>query len=254
MPKDPAMNTMTNLHLRRPVSIRPVSAQGLRTMTGDRRATHATATANFLYITRSAGADDLGTLDYRHRKDLLAQGMALPVSHPRWAEEPGRIWKEADAAMAGMSTDAIRAWHIVVTLPADATPETWKDMVGQYAMKTIARHGPAVAWAIHASQVSDAPPPHAHLLMTTRSWRHDARHGSTVLSWCGPAMTATLHADWLAQLPPNMQVAAAGPFRSGDYIPAHPDCSALEALIHKDRSARATARQPDSTSATRPPW
>ena len=95
---------------------------------------------------------------------------------------------------------------------------------------TIAAHGPAVAWAIHASPDGDSGwrvPPHAHLLITTRVWRHDARHGATVPTWCGPAMQARLHTGWLARLPDAMRAAAATPYRAGPYTPAHPDCAAL---------------------------
>lgn len=86
-------------------------------MSGDRRATHATATVNYIYITRSVGADDRGALDYRHRNDLVAQGLKLPLNHPRWAEEPGRIWRELDAAMTELSDDAIRAWPSLSRCP-----------------------------------------------------------------------------------------------------------------------------------------
>lgn len=231
-----AMTNMTNqpLHLRRPVSIRPISAAGWHAMDGDRRSTHASAEANYLYITRGRGTDARGTLDYRHRGDLVAHGLELPASHPLWAREPGRIWRKVDAATARLAADAVRGWHMVVTLPDDRDATDWIAMVRDYARATIARHGPAVAWAIHAGSTSadgGAVPPHAHLIMTTRSWRHDARHGRTVPGWCGPAMRARLHADWLARLPERMRAAAASPYRAGSYTPAHPDCTALAGMF-----------------------
>lgn len=228
------MTAITTLHARRAVSIRPVSATGLATFSGDRRATHATAYGNYLYITRQAGRDALGPLDYRHRDDLVAEGLELPVDHPRWAEGDGRIWCEIDAATANLASDAVRAWHVVVTLPADFGADEWIRLVRSYAQDTIARHGPVVAWAIHAKPDGDGGwhvPPHAHLLITTRVWRHDRRHGATVPSWCGPAMQARLHGDWLARLPADMRAAAATPYRSGTYTPAHPDCGALTDLF-----------------------
>jgi len=63
--------------------------------------------------------------------------------------------------------------------------------------------------------------------MTTRVWRHDARHGETVPSWCGPAMQARLHSDWLTKLPDAMRAAAVTPYQAGTYTPANPDCVAL---------------------------
>lgn len=228
------MNAITTLHARRAVSIRPISAKGFRLFDTDRRATHATVTANYLYVTRQAGCDALGPLDFRHRDDLIAHGLELSANHPRWAEEDGRIWREADAATAGLAPDAVRAWHVVVSLPKTCDTDDWIAMVRNYARTTIAAHGPAIAWAIHAKPDGDGGccvPPHAHLVMTTRVWRHDARHCHTVPSWCGPAMQARLHADWLALLPDAMRAAAITPYRAGTYTPAHPDCAALAELF-----------------------
>lgn len=230
------MNATTNLplHLRRPVSIRPVSAQGWQQMSGDRRATHASVLANYHYITRSRGEDARGTIDYRHRDDLVGHGLALPRNHPLWATEPGRLWREADAATGNLPADAIRAWHVVVSLQADLEPMDWLAMVNDYAESSIAAHGPAVAWAIHAQRHPDGTwhiPPHAHLLMTTRAWRHDAGHGKTVPAWCGAAMRGRLHEAWLANLPADMRAAATSAFSVGSAAPARLDCSALEDLF-----------------------
>ena len=232
------------LHLRRSVSIRPISATGWKAMEGDRRFTHASALANYLYITRSSGSDARGRIDYRHRDDLLAHGLALPSRYPKWATEDGRIWRELDAATAALPADTIRAWHVVVTLPPAATPKAWVAMIRHYAHDTIAAHGPAVAWAIHARADGEetSAPPHAHLLITTRGWRHDARHGQTIANWCGPAMQHRLHADWLVRLPADMRAAAISGYRAGSFAPAHPDCSALGPLLAQMRAT--SAHQP----------
>jgi hypothetical protein len=241
------MNAITTLHARRAVSIRPISAAGFSLYDTDRRATHATVTANYLYVTRQAGHDALGSLDFRHRDDLIAYGLELPANHPRWAEEEGRIWREADAASVDLALDAVRAWHIVVSLPSDLDADEWITMVRDYALVTIAAHGPAVAWAIHAKPDGDGGrgvPPHAHLVMTTRVWRHDARHGHTVPTWCGRAMQARLHADWLANLPNAMRASAVTPYRAGTYTPAHPDCAALLGIFeHPPRQRGAPAKR-----------
>jgi hypothetical protein len=81
---------------------------------------------------------------------------------------------------------------MVVTLPAEAAPDEWIAMVRRHAQDSIAAHGPVVAWAIHANGSCDeTTPPHAHLLMTTRVWRHGARHGQTVPNWCATSDGAT---------------------------------------------------------------
>lgn len=230
------MNAMTNfpLHDRRPVSIRPVSKAGWHQMSGDRRCTHASAMANYLYITRGVGADARGQIDYSHRDDLVAHGLELPANHPCWAEEPGRIWRELDESTAHLADDEVRAWHVVVTLPANEGPDTWIAMTRDYALRSIAAHGPAVAWSIHAKTHAGGQatvPPHAHLLVTTRVWRHEARQGQTVPGWCGPAARARLHANWLAKLPQSMRAAAVSPYSAGQYVPARLDFSALGHLM-----------------------
>jgi hypothetical protein len=259
------MNAMTNLplHARRVVSIRPVSATGWTAMTGDRRATHAGAAANYHYITRTRGEDARGVIDFRSRDDLVASGLELPASHPKWAVEEGRIWRELDAATDAMPADVVRAWHVVVSLPAVRDSDDWIDIVRDYA-DGIAAWGPAVAWAIHARGDGAggwAIPPHAHLLMTTRVWKHEARHGETVGSWSGPAMRERLHSRWLEKLPLAMRDNAISPYQVGVTTRAHPDCSRLMALfgprtptsapakISKSRRRRYRIRKGDETSS-----
>ena len=134
--------------------------------------------------------------------------------------------------------------HGVVSLPAERDSDDWITMVRDYA-DGIAAWGPAVAWAIHA-RADEAGgwsvPPHAHLLMTTRVWRHDVRHGETVGSWSGPAMRERLHSQWLEKLPSSMRVAAASPYRVGTMTPAHPDCSRLMALFGPREPAKPPRR------------
>lgn len=230
------MNALNNipLHDRRPISIRPIAARGLLTMSGDRRATHATAFANHVYITRQRGHDARGFLDYRHRGDLVACGLELPTNHPTWAKEPGRIWREIDAACEGIAPDQVRAWHIVLTVPDDLTESDWVQLVRRFARETLVRRGPAVEWALHARRDTSGGwliRPHAHLLMTTRGWKHNARWGKSIPAWHGAAVRSAIHADWLAILPPRMRRAAAAPYRHGEYMPAHPDFSKIVHLL-----------------------
>lgn len=230
------MNSVTNiaLHDRRPVSIRPISAHGLATMPGDRRATHVGAYANYVYITRQRGQDSRGVIDYRHRGDLIACGLELPPSHPAWAEEPGRIWREVDAVCENIATDAVRAWHVVLTLPDDLPEPEWQSLVRDFVHDTLVRRGPAVAWALHAQRYESGGwviRPHAHLLMTTRGWKHNASFGRSIPAWHGAAVRSAIHAHWLALFPQCMRQAATVPYQYGGYTPAHPDCSRIAHLF-----------------------
>ena len=79
-------------------------------------------------------------------------GLELPANHPCWAEEPGRIWREIDAACEDGAVDAVRAWHIVLTLPDDRPEPEWVPLVRGFVRETLVRRGPAVAWAVHAQR------------------------------------------------------------------------------------------------------
>lgn len=213
----------STLHARRPFVIRPISTVGWRQQEGDRRATHGTATANWIYIKRLAGEDVRGSLDYCHRDDLVAAGIATPPKAPRWAEEPGRVWREIDAIMDGRAPDAIRAWHIVMSLPTDASQKGWREMVQSYARESIAARGIIADWAIHALRDGDGAwlvRPHVHLLMTTNAWKHGDRQGAIMPSWCGAAARSRLEAGWLDRLPATMRIAATEAYRCGQYVPA----------------------------------
>ncbi|MGN8000849.1 MobA/MobL family protein [Sphingomonas sp. 22176] len=203
-------------------------------MSGDRRATLRGAYANFLYITRQAGSDAYGTIDYTHRADLVAHGLELPPSHPKWAREPGRIWREVDMAAEDLRSDAVKAWHIALTLPAGLSQQEAVARVREFSRETLVRRGPAVAWAIHAEADTMGGwkiRPHVHLLMTTRGWKHNANFGRPIAAWHGAAIRAAIHVDWLARLPISMQRAASAPYRSSTYVPAYPDCSAIAHLL-----------------------
>jgi hypothetical protein len=217
------MNMTSTLHDRRPFVIRPIARAGWRQQEGDSRATHCTATANWLYIKRLAGEDAKGSIDYTHRNDLVAEGIVVPPKAPRWSEEPGRVWREIDEIMADRPLDKISAWHIVMSLPVDVTPAAWAAMVSGFAREAIAEHGMIADWAIHAAWGVNGEwviRPHAHLLMTTNRWKHDARQGDMMPSWCGHAARSRLQADWLGRLPAPMRATALDAYRCGDYAPA----------------------------------
>jgi len=192
-----------SIHERRPFVIRPVSKEGWENGDGsDRRATHKTAYANYLYIKRRDGCDLLGPLPrFSERDDLIDEGLAVPYSAPRWTTEPGRIWREVDAKLKGERNDSISARHIVLTLPRHLSREDWRRLVEGYLERHFTNRGMIVDWAIHARPGMGTgwlTPPHAHLLATARGWRHDRRQGLLHPVWFrGDAARRRAEQAWL---------------------------------------------------------
>jgi hypothetical protein len=194
---------MTSIHDRRPFVIRPVSRTGWKQGLGtDRRATHKTATANYLYIKRLDGCDLIGSLPkFSQRNDLVDADLAVPYSAPDWAVEPGLIWREIDTALKDKAEDAVSARHIVMTLPKGGAAQEWRRLIERFSEEHFTRKGMICDWAIHAKAQQGSgwlTRPHAHLLITARGWKHDRRHGLQHPVWCrGDSARRHLEEAWL---------------------------------------------------------
>ena len=171
-------------------AIRPIS---LCWRANDRAAAYKTAVANAAYICRDDEPKDrYGAMPHAfatRRYELRAGGLMLPNSAPKWAEEPYRIWREADAAAdATGDPTAVSAWHVMCEIPATLTPSAWEPLVRDFVANEIVAKGAAAQWAIHAMQGDDADwivAPHAHVIVSARRWRHDARQGERHSGWAG---------------------------------------------------------------------
>lgn len=179
---------------RLPFNARPVSAGGRadRSATGP-FATHYTAVASYLYITRQPGADRFGKVPdhYVDRGDLIASGICHPQQRmPAELKEGERIWREADAAAADEGPHAVAATHIVADLPPGDAPERWRWLVERYCYRALVEVGMVVSWAIHAKSAAEggwATPPHVHILCTARCWRSNPRKGDRQRQWLANA-------------------------------------------------------------------
>lgn len=142
------------------------------------RKTHWTATATALYMTRVSGADRFGVLPAGYLAklpDLVADGRRYPRSRPALKYQDGPlIWQEADEAAAHEAGPA--ALHAILTLPVDGDPYGWEMLVTRFIDDAIVARGAVADWAIHALRGDEGEwvvHPHAHLLITCRSWRPD---------------------------------------------------------------------------------
>lgn len=172
-----------------PVRVRPISEAWSIV---DRVPAYKSAVANVAYIWRDdTPADRFGGMPRRfaeRRYELHSGGLLLPASAPLWAADEYRIWEEADdvTAATGKAT-AVAAWHVVMDLPEVVAASRRKALVETFVGRELVAKGAAVAWAIHAVQGDDGwiVPPHAHLVVTARRWRHDYRHGERHPGWIG---------------------------------------------------------------------
>lgn len=196
---------MSSIHDRRPFVIRPVSRTGWEQGHGtDRRATHKTATANYLYIKRIDGCDQIGPLPcFSQRNDLVDEGTMVPYSAPDWAVQPGIIWREVDAALKNEPEDSVSARHVVLTLPKDRSAKEWRSLLEDYGEAQFTSKGMICDWAIHAKPADNGGwqiRPHAHLLVTARGWKHDRRQGLLHPVWLrGGSARRRLEDAWLAK-------------------------------------------------------
>lgn len=168
------MNTTSHL---RPFNLRPVCS------TGEKRMTHRSAYASYCYIRREPDSDHFGAMpkEWALRGDLVTTGRVHPAQTPGWARSGPQIWKEADASITPQRVMEAAAFHIVLALPPQLDESEWQHMIEDFCIVELACRGMIVDWAIHYKP--DQIAPHAHLLVTARSWRHDRAPGRRHPRW-----------------------------------------------------------------------
>lgn len=158
----------------------------------DRRAAYRTAVANCCYIWRTRAASDrFGSMPSSfadRRSELQGWGLSLPASAPQWARQDFAVWQEADEAAEGYDDPAmVRAWHVVMEIPAAVPAKKWNTLVTGFIERELVKRGAVVAWAVHAQTTSMGSwkNAHAHLIVTALRWRHDHRQGQRHSAWAG---------------------------------------------------------------------
>lgn len=160
-----------------PFNFRPVVAENKL------RATHRTAYASYCYIRREPDTDMYGPMpqEWAMRGDLVATGRIHPAQTLAWARSGPKIWKDADASVTPFHLTEAAAFHIVISLPPSEDAGEWVDLIETFGSENITNQGMIADWAIHYKP--DVIAPHAHLLVTARSWRADRNPGRRHPNW-----------------------------------------------------------------------
>lgn len=170
--------------------VRPISEAWIYC---NRVPSYKSAVANAAYIWRdSSPRDRFGPMPGRfaeRRCELHGGGLIVPASAPNWALAPYKVWEEADAvAVATNDPTAVAAWHVMMEIPKHIAPRWWNWLVTGFVQQHLAEKGAVTAWAVHGLEGADGAwivNGHAHLIVTARYWRHDARHGQRHPAWIG---------------------------------------------------------------------
>ena len=183
---------MVNITYFRPCNIRPVIAENTL------RATHRTAYASYCYMRREPDTDRYGPMpkEWATRGDLVITGRVCPAQTPAWARSGPKIWKDADASVFPHCLDQAAASHIVLTLPPHEDTSLWEHLIKKFGTEHLADHGMIADWAIHHKP--DEIAPHAHLLVTARSWRTYRAPGRRHPRWlANPEAIRTAELAWI---------------------------------------------------------
>ena len=119
--------------------------------------------------------------EWATRGDLVATGRIHPAQTPAWARSGPKIWKDADASVTPYHLTEAAAFHIVLSLPSSEDAGEWVHLIETVGSKHITNQGMIADWAIHYKP--DEIAPHAHLLVTARSWRVDRNPGQQHPRW-----------------------------------------------------------------------
>ncbi len=135
-----------------------------------RRAGHSAVKAA-AYVLRSRIRDERTgeTADYsRHHNRPEFTASFAPRGAPDWAQDPAKLWNEAERAERRKDSKVARTWEFA--LPHEISRSERERITCEFAHMLISQHGIALTVAIHPpAEGSDERNWHAHILATTRS-------------------------------------------------------------------------------------
>lgn len=163
---------MDILYYTRPFNLRYVVRDRSERYTPELLRVHRTGKANWHYIHRQHGIDELGPMpDWSQRNDLVDYGRCAPSRASDSVLDGVALWERADCHAAAMRPDEPVCAHAVGSLPLGQDRFAWRNLIEGFAEDHLASQGMVVDWAIHyRAQNGDQPEilPHCHLLITTR--------------------------------------------------------------------------------------
>lgn len=101
--------------------------------------------------------------DYTRKRGLVWEHVFLPEHAPPEWKDRKVLWNAVEAAEK--SKDSRLARELVVALPVELDPGSWKELMTEYIQDQFVSEGMCVDTAIHDT---DGNNPHAHILMTVR--------------------------------------------------------------------------------------
>lgn len=187
---------MTSIHDRIPFRFGEIGGDTAPPEREAFRTTFRTAQANYLYIMRQDGDDELGRTPNFSAKiaDLVDHGRETPLRGPLAALAGVELWKAMDrAARLHCPQDAV-AFHMIGTLPANGDKASWRALIQSFARSRFCDNGMIVDWAIHALADEGGEwvtVPHVHFVVTARSWRTGSgrRFGLRNRAWFGGGLS-----------------------------------------------------------------
>jgi len=163
---------MDILYYTRPFNVRYVVRDRNERYTPELLRTHRTAKANWLYIHRQHGIDELGPVpDWSARNDLVDYGRCAPSRANDPVLDGVALWERADRQATAIRPDEPVCAHAVGSLPAGQDRVAWRNLIEGFAEDHLISQGMVVDWAIHHRvETGDRPEilPHVHMLITTR--------------------------------------------------------------------------------------
>lgn len=116
------------------------------------------------------------TLDFRHKDHVEHNEILLPDHVPEELLDRGTLWNRVEDQLG--RKDGQPAFEVEVALPRELSPTQCAELARSFANEHFVKEGMIVDLCIHRGIAADGGEhPHAHMLITTRTWNADGSMG-----------------------------------------------------------------------------
>ena len=116
------------------------------------------------------------TLDFRHKDHVEHDEILLPDHVPEELLDRGTLWNRVEKQLG--RKDGQPAFEVEVALPRELTRAQCAELARSFATEHFVKEGMIVDLCIHRGVAADGGEhPHAHMLITTRTWNEDGSMG-----------------------------------------------------------------------------